>query len=44
MIKNHPRLSVNDNTSYENPATCHAVPYAVPYYYMYKDTPACTHT
>ena len=44
MVTNYQRISVNYNTSYENPATCHSVPSTVPYNYMYKDTPACTHT
>ena len=43
MIANHPRHSVNDNTSSEKPATCHSVLSTVPYHYTYEDTPARTH-
>ena len=44
IISNHPGISVNDNSSYKNPATCHSVPSTIPYNHTYKDTPALTHT
>ena len=44
MISNNPHISVNDNTSYEKPATCHAVMSTVPYNYTYEDILASTRT
>ena len=41
-IENHSSIYVNDNTSYENPATCHSVLSKEPYNYTYKYTPAHT--
>ena len=44
MIAHHPHIYVNDNTSYENPTTCHSVQSTVPYNYSYRYTPARTRT
>ena len=42
IIANHPRLSVNEKTSYKKPDTYHLVLSTVQCNYTYKNIPTCT--
>ena len=44
IIANNPHISITENTSSENLASCFSVLSTVPYNYTYEDTPVCTRT
>ena len=44
MIANHPRISITENTSSKNPASCYSVLSTVPYKNTHEDTPVRTPT